>query len=117
MANQIQDALIQPVSLQFCKSGGEGSEVLATTVVAAEVGKVAVKVAAGGEFVDDLRDGGARGAEVRLGGWWVAFDEGGEAEGGNASGASGGGCGRSRFAWRSISATAHADSRGCNLLS
>lgn len=45
---------------------GEGQEVFVAAVVAADAGEAAVEVAAVEEFVDDLRDDGAQGAEAGL---------------------------------------------------
>ena len=57
---------------------GEGQEVFVATMVTADADEAAVEVAAVEEFVDDLRDDGAQGAEAGLVVVRVGFDEGGE---------------------------------------
>ena len=57
---------------------GEGEEVFVAAVVAADPGEAAVEVAAVEEFVDDLGDDGAQGAEAGLVVVRVALDERGE---------------------------------------
>ena len=56
----------------------ESQEVFLSAMVAAEAGEAAVEVAAVEEFMDDLRDGRAQGAEAGLVVLRVDFDEGGE---------------------------------------
>ena len=57
---------------------GESQKVFVATMVAADAGEAAVEVAAVEEFVDDLRDDRAQGAEARLVVVRVVFNERGE---------------------------------------
>jgi hypothetical protein len=57
---------------------GESQKVFVAAVVAADAGEATVEVAAVEEFVDDLRNNGAQGAEAGLVVVRVGFDEPGE---------------------------------------